>query len=120
MSRDDYFVIKPYLTDGTVCSLGQNKDVIPFRDQRMVGIHGVDLAEAGDVAVFDIHARDIVFTLRFGLGAVLFQVVHCCGRHPQTGALAGADTGAGVVEAQHIAVDGVGEILSRSASSGSV
>ena len=73
----------------------------------MVGIHGVDLAEAGDVAVFDIHARDIVFTLRFGLGAVLLQVVHRCGRHPQAGALAGADTGAGVVEAQHIAVDGI-------------
>ena len=71
MSRDDYFVIKPYLTDGTVRSLGQNKDIIPFRDQRMVGIHGVDLAEAGDVAVFDIHAGDVVFALRLDRKSVV-------------------------------------------------
>ena len=75
MSGDDYFVIKPYLTDGTVRSLGQNKDVIPFCDQRMVGIHGVDLAETGKIAVFDIDARDVVLALRLRLGAVLFQVM---------------------------------------------
>ena len=73
----------------------------------MVGIHRVDLAETGDVAVLDVHAGNIVFALRLGLGAVLLEVVHRCGGNPQAGALAGADACAGVVEAQHIAVDGV-------------
>ena len=73
----------------------------------MVGIHRVDLAETGDVAVLDVHAGNIVFALRLSLGAVLLEVVHRCGGNPQAGALAGADACAGVVEAQHIAVDGV-------------
>ena len=41
----------------------------------MVIIHGVDLAEAGKIAVFDIDARDVVLALRLRLGAVLFQIM---------------------------------------------
>ena len=53
MSGNDYFVIKPHLTHRTVGSLGQNKDVIAVGHQRMIVVHGVDLAETGKIDPVD-------------------------------------------------------------------
>ena len=73
----------------------------------MIVVHGVDLAEAGDVAVLDVHAWDVVFALRLCLGAVLLEVVHRRSRDTQAGALPHRDAGCCVVQAEHIAVDDV-------------
>ena len=73
----------------------------------MIVVHRVDPAKAGQVAVLDVNAGDVVFALGLGLGAVLLQIVDSGGRHPQARGLPYDDPGAGRVEPQHIAVDGL-------------
>ena len=83
MSGDNNFVIKPYLTDRISGPFGLNEGVIALRDQRVRVIHRVDSTEAGDIAVLDIDARDIIFAFVLRLGAVLLEVVDGLGGDQQ-------------------------------------
>ena len=107
MSGDDDLVVKADFADGfcLIRAAGHDDAVLAVRHQRMVIIHGVDLAETGKIAVFDIDARDVVLALRLRLGAVLFQIMDRVDGNAQAGGLAHDDLGAGPVEPQHIAVD---------------
>lgn len=87
MSGYDNLVIKANLTDRTGRSTGQNDEMIAVLHLRVVGVHGVDLAEAGEVAVLDVDAGDVIFALSLGLGAVILEVMDGGGRDAQTGAL---------------------------------
>ena len=70
-------------------------------------IHRVDLTEAGDVAVLDIDARDIVFALVLCLSAVFLKIVDRLGRDQQARVLLRRDLCLGLVQAQHVPVDGI-------------
>ena len=78
MSGDDDLIVKADFADGfcLIRAAGHDDAVLAVRHQRMVIIHGVDLAETGKIAVFDIDARDVVLALCLRLGAVLF--LSCC------------------------------------------
>ena len=72
MSRDDDLVIKADFADGfgLIGAAGHDDAVVAIRHQRMSAVHRVDLTEAGEIAVLDVDARDVIFALRLGLGAV--------------------------------------------------